>query len=72
MLNSIRAVELEKQVASGIRDSDNNDADGPQGFEDDDAINSLRPTSEKHAFSALCLQIGHTRNTAASAGGRNC
>jgi hypothetical protein len=56
--------------ASWIRGSNNNDSDGPQGSEDDDAIYSGRPASEKCAFSEFCPQIGHTRDTAASAGSR--
>ncbi len=56
--------------ASGIRGFNNNDADGPQGSEDDAAIHSRRQASEKCAFSEFWSQISHTRDTAASVGGR--
>src|SRR6266542_280958 len=55
---------------SWIRGFNNHVADGPQGFEDDDAIHSRRPTSEKCAFSEFCPQIGHIRDTAANTGSR--
>jgi hypothetical protein len=43
---------------------------GHKDLKDDDAIHSCRPTSETSACSEFCPQIGHTRETAANAGGR--
>ena len=56
--------------ASWIRGSNNNDADGPQGSEDDNAIHSRRSTAEKCAFSEFWSKISHSRDTAASVGSR--